>query len=274
MKTNPALLSSFFNRGKLVTKPSLKIHASLCIHRVIDAGSLDSMIQLLCCPNPKVTFSRTTGDALIDRARSQEASMFYKHTDADILLFLDDDITYNPHEIVRMCQEANDRKTIVCGAYVNKKEERTWITSKPLNDEPIVFQEGGQLQEVRWGATGCMAIHRNVLTDMIHELKLPLCHPTDLKFWPFFLPMLWQHPNGDHLYLSEDWAFCERARTLGYKIYLDTSVSLGHAGRYNYTLEDLNRPPKGERGVIQYIDHSNTDTSKDLGKHEETVLSA
>lgn len=270
---NPALLKNFFNRSPkgviFHRKPDFKIHASLCIHRVIDSGALDSMIQLLCCPNPKVTFSRTTGDAMIDRARSQEASMFYNHSDADILLFLDDDITYNPNEIVKMCREAYERKTIVGGAYVNKKEQNTWITSKPLNDEPIVFDESGKLIEVRWVAGGCMAIHRNVLTDMIHELKLPVCHPTDLKFWPFFLPQLWQHSNGDFLELSEDWSFCENARKIGYQIYLDTSVRLGHAGRYNYTLEDLARQPRPQEMVITYVDKSSKETSKDLGKHEE-----
>lgn len=257
-------MNSFFPK-LIVPEKAWKVHASLCIHRNIDSLAMDSLIRLLCWPKPRVQFSRTAGDAMIDRARSQEATLFY-NTDSDVLLFVDDDIQYEPEDAIKICTEAYERKTIVVGAYINKRENFSWITTKPLNDEPIYFKKDAPLVEVKWGATGFMAIHRNVLTDMIHELKLPLCHPTDLKFYPFFLPMLWQHPNGDHLYLSEDWSFCERARTLGYKIYLDPSVRLGHAGRYVYDLNDLCRPAKEDCAVIKYGDASSKiETSKDLG---------
>lgn len=233
------------------------------------------MINLLCWPNPKVTFSRTMGDAMIDRARSQEATMFYRDTDADILLFLDDDIRYKPDEIIHMCREAYRLKTIVGAAYVVKKEDITWITPKPLNSDPIYFGDkvNSGTVEVRWVAGGAMAIHRNVLTDMIHELPLPLCHPKDMKFWPFFLPQLWQHPSGDYLYLSEDYSFCENARKLGYKIYMDTTVSLGHAGRYVYELADLARPPREFGIAIKYTDPSNApETTKEIGEKVEVKI--
>ena len=268
-------------KNLILPKSSWKIHASLCIHRVIDSGALDSMIRLLHWPNPRVSFSRTTGDAMIDRARSQEATMFYKQTDADILLFLDDDISYKPEQIVRMCKEAYERKTIVCGPYVNKREEFTWITSKPLDGEPIFFKEDGGLLEIKWGATGCMAIHRNVFTDLLQESDkyplhdpnhFPLLHPTDLNYYNFFKPFEWQHKNGDFINLSEDWAFCEKAARVGYKIYLDTSVQLGHAGRYVYELSDLCREPRPEAKVIKYIDPSSKETSKDFGKHEISAV--
>lgn len=260
---------------KLLTRPKpklwdFKILASLCIHRVIDAGSLDSMIRLLHWPNPKVTFSRTMGDAMIDRARSQEASMFYRDTDSDVLLFIDDDITYSPETAIKLCREAYERKSIVGGAYVIKKENYTWITSKPMDDQPIDFKPNAELVEARWVAGGFMAIHRSVLTAMIEELKLPLCHPKDMKFWPFFLPILWQHPNGDWLELSEDWAFCEKARQLGFKVWIDPSVRIGHAGRYNYDLNDLCREPKEYCENIRYTDQGNApETTKEIGEKVE-----
>ena len=43
-------------------------------------------------------------------------------------------------------------------------------------------------------------------------------------------PMLVSHPNGKKEYLSEDWAFCERARRLGYQIWGDLDIPLGHSG--------------------------------------------
>lgn len=259
-----------------------KIHASLCIHRTIDSLAMDSLIKLLCWPKPRVQFSRMAGDALIDRARSQEATYFLKNTDADVLLFVDDDISYQPEDAIRICKAANELKTIVTAAYVNKREDHTWITAKLLEGE-INFTDNATLTEVRWGATGFMAIHRSVLTALLEESKkfplyhpnhFPLCHPTDLNFYPFFKPCEWQHPNGDFLYLSEDWAFCEKARTIGYKVMLDPTIRLGHAGRYVYTLDDLARAPRPNAQSIRYIDSKNQETSKIVGEKLEGKVEA
>lgn len=259
---------------KIAPKKQLKIHASLCIHRVIDSLAMDSLIKLLCWPDPKVVFSRTAGDALIDRARCQEASMFLK-TDADVLLFVDDDIRYEPEDAIKICQEAYERKTIVGATYAIKREENTWITAKPLTpDQVIYFREGENPVEVKWIATGFMAIHREVLENMIDKLGLPLCHPTDLKFYPFFLPMLHQVENGDHLYLSEDWSFCERARQIGYKIYLDPSIRIGHSGRYVYELSDMARPPRKNTDIRYQENPDFNNTSKDAGETIKGQISA
>jgi hypothetical protein len=52
---------------------------------------------------------------------------------------------------------------------------------------------------------------------------------------PYFLPMV--IPEGDEfLYLGEDYAFCERARRCGYRIFADTTIRLQHIGPYGYSL--------------------------------------
>lgn len=254
---------------KLFSKPKpkvwdFKIHATLCIHRTIDAGAMGSLINLLCWPNPKVEFSSTMGDALIERARSQEASDFLRKTDCDILLMIDDDVSYSASDAIEVCRNAYEKQEVVCGAYVVKREGITWITSKPLDEYPITFKPGGGLVEIRYGATGFMAIPRVVLQDLVdasndypehHPNHLPLCHPTDLKFWPFFASFPQKNENnGDYIFLSEDWAFGQKLRNIGHKTYLNTSVRLQHSGRYNYSLDDLCRPLRQYCEVIQYTD--------------------
>lgn len=255
-------------------EPDWKIHASLCIHRTIDSMAMDSLIKLLCWPKPKVTFSRMAGDALIDRARSQEATYFFRETDADVLLFVDDDILYEPEDAIKICREAYERQSIVGGAYVNKKEQNTWITSKLFQDQEVIFAPNSPVVEVRWVATGFIAISRNVFMDLLsesdkyplhHPNHFPLCHPTDLRYYNFFKPCEWEHPNGDYLNLSEDWAFCEKARNIGYKIYLDPSIRLGHAGRYVFELGDLLRAERPENINIRYRDKPDLNTSKVVG---------
>jgi hypothetical protein len=39
-------------------------------------------------------------------------------------------------------------------------------------------------------------------------------------------------------YLAEDFAFSHRARAAGFKIYADTTVRLGHIGRYAFSWEE------------------------------------
>ena len=45
--------------------------------------------------------------------------------------------------------------------------------------------------------------------------------------------------GGGHLYLGEDFAFCERARRCGFQIFADTSIRLQHIGIYGYSWEDV-----------------------------------
>jgi hypothetical protein len=52
-------------------------------------------------------------------------------------------------------------------------------------------------------------------------------------------------PEGnEHLYLSEDYAFCHRARQCGHKIIADTTIRLWHHGSYPYGWEDAGIDPK------------------------------
>ena len=41
---------------------------------------------------------------------------------------------------------------------------------------------------------------------------------------------------GTRRYLTEDWMFCSRAMALGYKVWADTTVELGHIGTAVYPL--------------------------------------
>jgi len=55
----------------------------------------------------------------------------------------------------------------------------------------------------------------------------------------------WFRVDGDgHIYLSEDWAFCQRAKEAGFKLWVYPGIRVGHYGSYMYTLEDLIRPER------------------------------
>ena len=118
-----------------------------------------------------------------------------------------------------------------------------------LPDQDVTFDEKAKPVEVPFISTGFMAVKRCVFEDL--KKDLPLCHKTwtddgrDTSFWPFYMPFCIPWPEDGFLYLSEDWALCERAKQQGYKLWLDPSIRLRHVGEYPYELEDLfvKRPP-------------------------------
>jgi hypothetical protein len=120
--------------------------------------------------------------------------------------------------------------SIVAGAYPVKG----WptMTMEPLDKGlPIHFGPGAPLVSLRYAATGFLYTHRRVY----HMMRLMLELPT-ARVWgqhsvtPWFLPLLYE---GD--YLGEDFAFCHRAREVGYTIHLDPSIRLAHIGRHPYS---------------------------------------
>lgn len=57
-----------------------------------------------------------------------------------------------------------------------------------------------------------------------------------------FEPEILRDPELGAWYLSEDYAFCERARQAGHKVMAETSIRLWHHGRYGYSWEDVGAP--------------------------------
>lgn len=87
--------------------------------------------------------------------------------------------------------------------------------------------------------TGFLLTHRMVYDDIRRTFGLPLCNTKwNQPTVPFFLPMVVPDGANGYWYLGEDFAFCERARQAGHKITVDTTLRLGHIGRYTYQWED------------------------------------
>lgn len=179
------------------------------------------------------------GDALVSRSRSLAASLFLR-SDADVMLMIDSDIQFRAEDAVAICYKALDKR-LIAAMYLTRN-----ISAQPammLPEEPVMFEPNAQPVEAPFISTGFMAVHRGVFAKLAEEL--PLCHRdwtdkgVDTSFYPFFMPFVM-----DGMYLSEDWAFVQRAREAGFPAYLDPSIRLGHVATEVKTLEDLARPPR------------------------------
>lgn len=176
---------------------------------------------------------RVGGYAAIDQGRNQMA------TDAlldgfEETLWIDSDIGFHPDSIDQL---RSHELPIVCGVYPQKGKRALACHIMP-GTPSMHFGKRGNLIELLYAGTGFLLIRREVYLTMQRQLKLPVCnerfgHP----MFPFFLPMVRPIEEG-YWYLAEDYAFCQRARQCGYRIFADSSIRLWHIGTYRYGWED------------------------------------
>lgn len=220
-----------------------------CTHRGFNVDAMTNTMQLYGQKKHTITWLPMKGDALIDRARSRVASFFMLETNNDILFFVDDDGAFKTEDVIKTIEHVRDGMDICGGMVMLKKPQQMKMGQIDKNilffkDQKVTFSRNSKPVEVNMIGTAFIAIHRRVFQKMIEEKIVPYCHPTDLKFWPFFQPYPKEIEPGKWIYLSEDWAFCDRARKLGFKVWLDPSIFITHHGDYGWDISDCLREPK------------------------------
>lgn len=224
------------------------VTVAVCAHRDIKAQAFRALHILGFCPNPIVNVQIQDGDALISRSRSIVASSFLKKCQDEMLMFLDDDIIIDPRDAVKLMHECHEKKLPILGAaYPLKGRSNPGLAVQFQDKEPVRFGDGGKLVPMKYISSGCMIIRREVLERFIKKEAAPFCKHGNMGYYPFFQHV--QKNMGDHYEdLSEDWYFCDKARELGYSIWCDTTIKLGHVGPYEYTWDDVadfrNNPKK------------------------------
>lgn len=222
------------------------------IYRALDVRTATAMYAAMAS-NPtseRVIWAPLWNDALIGRSRSLMTTEFLK-TDADVMVIIDDDIVFDVADFWKIVEGARATKSIYGGMYVTRSTE-PHITSRKLPETNLEFYASPQRRpvEIQYLATGFWAMHRDVVEAMIdHHFEdadgghtVGLCtRGGPSGFYPFFMPFQTIEADGGRHYLSEDWAFCARARQLGYKVWGDPSIILMHMGLYPYTVADLAR---------------------------------
>lgn len=251
--------------------PSIATRATvlLCAWREMKLATAECLLQLR---DLGWGYAIIGGDALITRSRAKTVSNWYRQCpDEDVFLMLDDDVVFKPEDAAKVVELARKTRSIACGAYPVK--DGGHLACRRFVGQDIVFGPESPPVEIEYAATGFMAVHRDVLTAMI-EAKQPdgeplfpfVDHNGLSPFWPFFdtfhvkrnagTPQEYYDP------LSEDYAFCEQARRLGFKVWLDPSVILFHLGMYPYNVHNM-------KGVQALEDTPAQSDPPRSGQHQE-----
>jgi len=227
----------------------LIVIATPCYGGLVTQGYMESVLQLSAFAAANqfaVTLAMNGGDSLITRSRNKLVSVFLDTPQATHLMFIDADIAFRPEAVLRMLQFDQD---IVAGMYPIKAIDWPLMASRPAErglhyvGEPCT----GNDRETRDGfATGLFAgtgfklIKRSAIERMIaaypetryrEAQTFPPAAAESKHQYALFECMIDPRTG---VYLSEDFAFCQRWRTLGGKIWLDLKSNLTHIGTYKF----------------------------------------
>lgn len=158
------------------------------------------------------------------------------------MMWIDDDIGWKPEDIMFLLMHDKD---IIGGSYP-KKTYPIQVTHNPLKNSK--GYEDKRLQEVKAIPTGFMMLSRKLCEDMAkhyEHLKFTFGDSQDYPYIDVFGCSLYHDPKNPELtkdtsgyYLTEDYAFCQRARDIGYSIYLSKKIALSHTGEHTFEFAD------------------------------------
>lgn len=208
----------------------------ICAYRSISVPTHHAVVKLLSA-NPDWT-ERVYGEAGINRARSYAASVWWRETDEDVFLMLDDDIVFEPEDAIKIVDRCRNGYDVIAAAYPFRDAKGIAVRSLP-GDDRISFGPDAPPHEVKALATGFFAVNRKVLSAMIPTLQE--CYSGSVgAFWPFFnYRIVKDEAAGGYDFQSEDYSFCDSARELGFKIWLDRSIFLSHLGQIQISLDSM-----------------------------------
>lgn len=220
----------------------MKVHIGSAIWRTVEPGHMKAIVSLL--RQPGFEYAPMVGDALVERARGISATFFLQKTDADIHLSIDSDIVgFTVEDTRKMCELAMTYD-IVAASYVCRSADRTFPASFYEDGVRVLHAFDHTPVPVKWAATGFLAVHRRVFERLSQDMQL--LHredPQERCFYNFYGTMEYEDEDtAGPILLSEDYAFCQRAKDAGFTCYIDPAVRIGHTGTYIYRLEDTAQP--------------------------------
>jgi hypothetical protein len=197
---------------------------------------------------------RVSGFSAVDQGRNQMASDALHDGFAETM-WIDTDIGFHADSVERL---RSHNLPIVTGLYPQPKARSLACKLLP-GTKKVVFGEDGGLLEIKYAAAGFLHVRRDAYETIREKLKLPHCNTRFGRgIWPFFYSY-WIEEEGSgvsvqgsakagtsdpivrHRYLTEDFAFCQRAREAGLNIMADTTIRLWRISTYGYGWEEAGR---------------------------------
>lgn len=164
----------------------------------------------------------TSFDSLIQRARNSLFKIAVEQ-DYDYLFFIDSDVEWEPEWFYRILECPED---IVGAALVKKSDDNEGYTCKLLNKK-LELNERKNLVKADGVGTGFLKFSRkaiHTLWDNSPEYK----NEERMDDTPDRLVCNVEIKNG--ILISEDYILCNKAKQLGFDLWLDPTITINHMG--------------------------------------------
>ena len=227
---------------------STPCYGGLCLETYVK--SILRLQVLMIQKGHQLMIDTTENESLVHRARNVSVGRFMQKSDAELFLFVDADIDFEPESVIRLIESGHDisvacyPKKCIFWDQAKDAVQQNIDKNMAMVSSSLVVNFGAQNRqiengfiEVLDGPTGFMLIKREVFKKMEE-------HYTDLN-------CVNDHQNRDfdnycalfdcmidpvsRRYLSEDYAFCRRWQQMGGKIHADVNTTLGHVGNLPFS---------------------------------------
>ncbi len=191
---------------------------------VATAMSLISNINTLHAKGHLADVKSEEGNCYITTARNSLVRMFLESNCTD-LIFVDTDMWFEDMAMLKLLQWDKD---IVCGVYPKKKDKEEFTARVLINTETnkLLRDATNPLVELDAGPTGLMRIKREVLETLIAKRpELEYISDDGKKNYDLF-----ECVRKDGTWWGEDYAFCHKAKGLGFKIWAEPDIDFCHIG--------------------------------------------
>jgi hypothetical protein len=219
----------------------------------------NELIHVLRSPPYNFDILWTFGHSAIDAVRSVLATRALLAGPYKWWLWLDADISLTPQNAVRLIESAKQHDAdMMAASYVTKSKDARHTVVWP-DDKEHVYGLDGEVYPMQHCGFGATVTHRR-LFERLAAVMPPVKFMGD-KFIgrAFFMPMI----SPSNCYLSEDYAFCRRARQLDppARMFCNTRIRVGHIGPYEYSWEDAMGPPLEPLQLIRLTVQHTSDTT-------------
>lgn len=188
---------------------------------------------------PVTGIIRFRGCPWIDQARSHLVELALSTSDADVVVFIDSDISFAVPDYDKLVSYCETQRGVIGACYSSRRPLGRIIgfVDQERCENPLTFFEGGKIYPAIGMGFGLTAIHRSVferLQKTLPRVELMFAHANaELFGHPYFLNLV-----KDGKYFGEDQSFCERCKDAGIPLELDSTIRIHHHGAYAYGLED------------------------------------
>lgn len=222
MRQGPALSALYFDAGPPAS--GQKVMLATPSYDSPDASYTFSMArsrEALHQAGIQTAYLLLTGNCHVDDSRNTIVRDFLA-SDCTDLIFLDADVSWEPEQLVQLCQYDCD---LVGGVYPYRRDGGGKEGMPVRNLKGCYVPDENGLLEVEGLPTGFMRIRRHVLERMAKDA------PTFRRDDHGPIPLIFERDIFDGGRRGGDIAFCMKWRAMGGRIYAAAEMRLGHCGK-------------------------------------------